>query len=319
MRPSRLGAAIAVAALALPGRQALADHGRVSFDVHFGGGGFHGHPGFPRYSCSPGGFYGPAYGFYSYGGPVGVYSYYGYDYPPVFRSYTYYGAYPPYGGSYQQDYSSRILVNPNYPPPSPAVPVQPAGPPAGQGPQAEGTAGAKKPEVPAASPKPAPIQATREALDREAAAIRRGDASMRAGQFRQAREAYEEALEANPRSPVARFALAHAETALGHFTAAGAELLAALRDNPGWTGSGLDLKDVFPPGKELSEVIDRVRQSADLELPPNDKGELELLLGYLLWFTGEREKARTAFAAVPAEATEYRKAAEAFPPAEPGK
>ena len=277
----------------------------TSWSVQIGGAGAHQgrhgwsvgfRPSYPYYGAGYsrpywGPTYGYPYGYYAYSAPVYVYSV-----PPVYPVYTY-PSYPS-TNSYQGDYSSRIRVSPPPPeaPPANPAPAKVQNPPV-QPPAPTPTAPvqAQAPEPPKAEPVPAkaPIEATKEALERERSALLRGDAFLKKGQIRQAKEAYEEALFANPGSGTACFALAHAETALGFFSSASAHVLEGLRKDPDWPNRGLKLREVFPDGPSLDQRLADVREASKLDsLPASERGQMQFLLGYLLWCTGDRKAPR---------------------------
>jgi hypothetical protein len=158
-------------------------------------------------------------------------------------------------------------------PPGPVIPFDPFKPPA--------KAAA---EVPEADPK------------KEAARlVKLGRDSFAAGDYGRAAEHFGRAAGADPADATAHFLRAQAKFAAGKFAAAVADIRAGLALHPKWPGSA------FAPAALYGEHPEKfvLHLLALKKAAGEDPGEatLEFLLGYELWFGGDKPEARKHFAA----------------------
>lgn len=125
--------------------------------------------------------------------------------------------------------------------------------------------------------------------------MRLGREAFEAGEFGTAGQRFGRAAAANPKAAEPLFLKAQAAFAAGGYADAVAAILAGLELDPAWPRSAFDPKE--PYGANVGAFLDHL---ADLRRTaaanPGDPA-LEFLLGYELWFVGERAEAKKWFAA----------------------
>jgi tetratricopeptide (TPR) repeat protein len=118
---------------------------------------------------------------------------------------------------------------------------------------------------------------------------RLGILRLRRGAYAEAGKAFRAAISAVDGHTRAHFLLAQAELGQGHLSAALAEFRTGLKANPAWVDSDLNLRDLYDDAKVLDAQIERVVLAVDKDT------QLNLLLGYLRYASGDAEGALVAF------------------------
>jgi len=123
-----------------------------------------------------------------------------------------------------------------------------------------------------------------------------GSAAFRAGDYVAAADAFRRTMLLEPDNAVPRFALANALFALGEYEYATFLVRRGMEMLPEWPEVGPDLRDLYGDLDRLAE------QTLALELYANTQGGRDalLLLGYVRFFTGDLDGARTTFEAAAA-------------------
>jgi Flp pilus assembly protein TadD len=145
-------------------------------------------------------------------------------------------------------------------------------------------AAAVKAEVPEADPK------------KEAARlVRLASESFAAGDYGRAAEHFERALAADPADPAVYFGHAQASFAAGHYAEAVARIRTGLALDPRWPTTAFDPAALYGDRPERFVVHLLALRKAAADNP--NQATLEFLLGYELWFSGEKVEAAKLFRA----------------------
>lgn len=129
--------------------------------------------------------------------------------------------------------------------------------------------------------------------DEAARQVRLAQAAFAAEEYGRAVERLDEAIKAQPKEPLPRFLLAQVRFARGEY----AEAVAAVRDGlalaPDWPATDFTPKPLYAgaPARFDEQLKDLRRAAADR---PDDV-TVQFLLGYQLWFNGERGEATRLF------------------------
>jgi hypothetical protein len=207
------------------------------------------------------------------------------------------------------------VIPPDDPPPMPVnaanflviEPKKPALPPPGQVvPAVDRVAKADHlPLLPPPRPERDPFAPPRGLLPRDAAdadpakeALRQtrlGREAFAGGEYGRAVERFEKASVANPKAAGPHFHRAQALLAAGSYAEAVAAVRAGLALDPAWPASLFDPKEPYGAGAvRFAEHLAELRTAAAAN---PDEPTLQFLLGYQLWFIGEKAEARKWFAA----------------------
>lgn len=125
--------------------------------------------------------------------------------------------------------------------------------------------------------------------------VKLGRESFAAGDYGRAAEHFGRAAAADPGEARAYFLHAQAQFAAGQFAEAVAGIRRGLARDPKWPGSGFDPKELYGDKPERFVLHLLALKKALAENP--DEATLEFLLGYELWFGGDRAEARRLFGA----------------------
>jgi thioredoxin-like negative regulator of GroEL len=118
-----------------------------------------------------------------------------------------------------------------------------------------------------------------------------------AGYFARAAERYQQALAQAPDNDDAKFKRGAALVAAGQFGEAGRVLREALRERPDWPFVAHDLRALFPDEAAVTDVFEKLDRESRRANAEND---VEFLLAYFLYFTGDRRSAEAIFMNLPA-------------------
>jgi hypothetical protein len=205
-------------------------------------------------------------------------------YPELNSVYTPYGVFPLY--NYYNPYYFTGVPGWWYGNYMPHVPYNPA-------PKAPAPDAPKPPEVKPPPPKP---QEKKDDADRDAAmykSLRNGNSAFASGNYSTAVRSYEQAQAAAPLDPLPTFHLGQAYLAQGKYAGATAAIQRGLKWQPGWPNSAFRPRSLY--GERTAAYDQHLAQlAAAAEKNPNDDSLL-FLLGYQLWFDGERDKALVLF------------------------
>lgn len=149
-----------------------------------------------------------------------------------------------------------------------------------------------EPAKPAAVRPPEPV-VPNEPKARVAFEVGRAREAFAAGQYGRAAERLADAIVADPAAPLPYFLLAQARTARGEYAEAVAAIRDGMRRAPDWPASGFNPKEFYGPAAAQFD-----RHLADLReatyAAPDDPA-VGFLLGYHLWFLGEKGEAVKLF------------------------
>jgi hypothetical protein len=167
-------------------------------------------------------------------------------------------------------------------------------------PVVERVASVPRPQVPAFRFDPfAPrfrVDADRPELDpakESSRLIQLGRDAFAAGEFGKAAEQFDRASAADPKLARAHFLKGQAEFAAGRYSDAVAAIRAALTLDPSWPTSTFDPKE--PYGASAAVFANHIADLRKGVAANPGEASLEFLLGYQLWFIGERVEARKWF------------------------
>lgn len=138
---------------------------------------------------------------------------------------------------------------------------------------------------------------TREDLNRATAAgiaIGRGDTAFEHGEYERARDEYTQAIAVVSDAPGIRIALGLSDYALGEFEAAAHAIRRGVAQSPDLASSDFDLLDVYGQPEDSN----RHRRALDEFVTQNpEDADALFLLGFVQYFSDQREAARTTFSA----------------------
>lgn len=131
---------------------------------------------------------------------------------------------------------------------------------------------------------------------RESARLMRlGREAFAEGEYGTAGQRFGRAADANPKAAEPLFLKAQAAFAAGAYADAVAAVRTGLKLDPAWPASAFDPKE--PYGPDLGAFADHLAELRRTAAANPGDPVLEFLLGYQLWFVGERAEARKWFAA----------------------
>jgi Flp pilus assembly protein TadD len=116
-----------------------------------------------------------------------------------------------------------------------------------------------------------------------------------AGEYGRAGERFDRAAVANPKVAEPHFLKAQALLAAGSYAEAVAAVRAGLALDPAWPASLFDLKE--PYGAGAARFAEHLAELRKVTAANPDEPTLQFLLGYQLWFVGEKAEAKKWFAA----------------------
>jgi tetratricopeptide (TPR) repeat protein len=120
-----------------------------------------------------------------------------------------------------------------------------------------------------------------------------GDEKFREKQYTRAYELYRSARRAAHDLPEVHFRIAQTLTALGHYTSAVTAIQRGLRLDPDWPASDFDLNELY--GGDPLPLLSHKERLAMALRDDMDNPDLLFLLGYELFFSGDRAQARPFF------------------------
>jgi Tfp pilus assembly protein PilF len=133
-------------------------------------------------------------------------------------------------------------------------------------------------------------------LKKEAARlVRLARTAFAGGDYGRAAEHFERAISADPTDAAAYFWLAQAKFASGHYAEAVARIREGLARDPRWPGTAFDPAALYGDRPERFVVHLLALRKAVTDNP--NQATLEFLLGYELWFSGEKAEADKLFRA----------------------
>jgi Flp pilus assembly protein TadD len=139
---------------------------------------------------------------------------------------------------------------------------------------------------------PEPAEVPKDPKQRAAFEVTQAKAAFAAGEYGRAAERLADAIAASPEEPLAYFLLAQARTARGEYGAAVAAIRDGMRRAPDWPATTFRLKELYGPNAAFDEHLKELKQAAAAN--PADP-TLGFLLGYHLWFLGEKAEAVKLF------------------------
>ncbi len=144
--------------------------------------------------------------------------------------------------------------------------------------------------------RPAPVKV--EAVEADPAKeanrlVRLGRESFIAGEFGRAAEQFERAIRLNPAEALPHFLLAQAQFAAGLYTDAVRAIRAGLDRDPTWPAALFDPARLYGEKPERFVLHLMALKKAQADNPGN--ATLEFLLGYQLWFSGDKDEAKKLF------------------------
>jgi Tfp pilus assembly protein PilF len=141
--------------------------------------------------------------------------------------------------------------------------------------------------------RPAPAEVPKEPKQRAAFEVTQAKTAFASGEYGRASERLADAIAAAPEEPLAYFLLAQARVARGEYAEAVAAIRDGVRHAPDWPAATFRLKELYGPNAAaLDEHLGELKKAAAAD--PNDP-TLGFLLGYHLWFLGEKAEAVTLF------------------------
>jgi tetratricopeptide (TPR) repeat protein len=178
---------------------------------------------------------------------------------------------------------------------------KPAFPAPGQiEPQVDRVAAAPRPRVPEIrfDPFAKPVKVAAEPREADpvketARLVKLGRAAFEAGEYGQAAEQFERASVANPKQALPHFLHAQAAYAAGRFADAAMAIQEGLKLDPTWPASTFDPKE--PYGANVAAFATHLADLRKAVAANPGEPSLEFLLGYELWFVGEKAEARKWF------------------------
>jgi Tfp pilus assembly protein PilF len=140
---------------------------------------------------------------------------------------------------------------------------------------------------------PDPATVPKDPRQRAVFEVNRAREAFPVGEYGRAAERLADAIAASPDDPLAYFLLAQARTARGDYAGAVAAIRDGMRRAPDWPAATFNLKELYGPNAAaFDEHLAGLRKAAAAD--PNDP-TLSFLLGYHLWFLGERAEAVKLF------------------------
>jgi Flp pilus assembly protein TadD len=218
---------------------------------------------------------------------------------------------PPVSDLRDEDYPDKIIIRPGQktvrgparpaePPPMPAEPVRPPRPedrqppPMPREPEPIEPKAPWWPQLPPVPERPAPKPADPKApLAQQQLDLGKQAFADPLAEYARAERRFQQAIEADPKQPLAHFYLAQAQFALGKYREAVASIHAGLRLQPTWPMGLFKARELYGPNaEEFAGHMERLQTA--LARQPNDP-VLLFLYAYQLWFDGRRDDARPYF------------------------
>jgi tetratricopeptide (TPR) repeat protein len=123
--------------------------------------------------------------------------------------------------------------------------------------------------------------------------VKRGKEAFAAGEFGAADEQFSRASRVNPRAALPHFLKGQAAFASGRYADAVAAIQAGLDLDPTWPGGPFDPKELY--GAAPAAYNDHLAALRAAVAANPGEAALEFLLGYELWFVGEKVEAKKWF------------------------
>jgi tetratricopeptide (TPR) repeat protein len=120
-----------------------------------------------------------------------------------------------------------------------------------------------------------------------------GRIAFAAGEYGKAAEQFDRAIAADPKAAVPHFLKAQSAFAAGRYTDAVAAIRAGLALDPDWPTGTFDPKE--PYGTNVAAFAAHIAELRKVAAAAPGEATLEFLLGYELWFVGEKVEARKWF------------------------
>ena len=198
----------------------------------------------------------------------------------------------------QIDPRDFVIIRPRNgrPRPPEAVPApQPDRPPPKPAPKEPPPRPVPQPKVDLGKGTPLPLQPPPEANPRDEAArqVGLGRQAFAAGEYGRALERFRRAAEVRPADPLPHFLAAQALFAMGKYREAVASIAAGVKLAPDWPASRFRPRDLYGPNAEAYN--NHLRELRDALAARPDDPALLFLLGYQMWFDGQRDQARLLF------------------------
>jgi hypothetical protein len=148
-------------------------------------------------------------------------------------------------------------------------------------------------QPPVVQPEPPRQPPAEEREDRKTRLIRLGREAMARGEYGRAAERFRQASETAPGEALPHFLLGQALLALGKYREAGDALTAGLALDPAWPAAAFRPRDLYGPN--AADYSEHLRRLETLLARHPDDPVLLFLNGYVLWFDGRTDEARTLF------------------------
>jgi tetratricopeptide (TPR) repeat protein len=113
------------------------------------------------------------------------------------------------------------------------------------------------------------------------------------GNYKRAADRFREAIDLSPDDPTPHFYLAQARFALRQYGEAAQSVKSGLRVGPDWLNLDFDMSTLYGDEKDLREQLAQL--AGELRANPLERDAL-FLLGYELFVTGQKDKAKTLLA-----------------------
>ena len=140
---------------------------------------------------------------------------------------------------------------------------------------------------------PEPVEVPKDPKQRAAFEVTQAKAAFTAGEYGRAAERLADAIAASPGEPLAYFLLAQARVARGEYAEAVAAIRDGMRRAPDWPATTFNLKELYGPNAAaFDEHLGELKKAAAAEPTDPTPG---FLLGYYLWFSGEKAEAVKLF------------------------
>jgi predicted Zn-dependent protease len=140
---------------------------------------------------------------------------------------------------------------------------------------------------------PEPAELPKDPKQRAAFEVTQAKAAFASGEYGRAAERLVDAIAASPEESLAYFLLAQARVARGEYAEAVAAIRDGMRRAPDWPATKFNLKELYGPNAAaFDEHLGELKKAAAAD--PTDP-TLGFLLGYHLWFLGEKAEAVKLF------------------------
>jgi hypothetical protein len=123
--------------------------------------------------------------------------------------------------------------------------------------------------------------------------VKLGRAAFESGEYGKAAEQFDRAAGADPKAALPHFLKAQAAFAAGRYADAVTAIRAGLALDPAWPAAAFDPK--APYGANPAAFTEHLAELRRAVAANPGEAALEFLLGYQLWFTGEKAEARKLF------------------------